>query len=205
MSEQTYKLTTIVNSGLWANSYIVFRGQEALVVDPGRDWEQILRFLKANALSSVTVVATHGHFDHVEGAAPLVKETGASFWLHRADKELYYHGGNTMDFPYERLTRIEWMEGGEEFQIGGIPLQVIWTPGHTQGSVCLFTPPYLLSGDTLFYGSIGRTDLPGGDLTALLGSIETHLFQLPEETVVLPGHGEQTTLLFERENNPYLQ
>ena len=67
MSEQTYKLTTIVNSGLWANSYIVFRGQEALVVDPGRDWEQILRFLKANALSSVTVVATHGHFDHVEG------------------------------------------------------------------------------------------------------------------------------------------
>ncbi|HPB56024.1 MAG TPA: MBL fold metallo-hydrolase, partial [Candidatus Aminicenantes bacterium] len=130
MSEQTYKLTTIVNSGLWANSYIVFRGQEALVVDPGRDWEQILRFLKANALSSVTVVATHGHFDHVEGAAPLVKETGASFWLHRADKELYYHGGNTMDFPYERLTRIEWMEGGEEFQVGGIPLQVIWTPGH---------------------------------------------------------------------------
>lgn len=97
------------------------------------------------------------------------------------------------------------MEGGEEFQVGGIPLQVIWTPGHTQGSVCLFTPPYLLSGDTLFYGSIGRTDLPGGDLTALLGSIETHLFQLPEETVVLPGHGEQTTLLFERENNPYLQ
>jgi glyoxylase-like metal-dependent hydrolase (beta-lactamase superfamily II) len=155
---------------------------EAIVVDPGGDIPRILAALAKHKLTVKQILVTHAHIDHIAGAASLKKITGAPI--------LY----NQRDVPVGRVGR------------GGVTGTILHTPGHSEGSVCLFLPGenLLLSGDTLFAGNIGRSDLPGGNGKTLVRSIKEKLLTLPDATVVVPGHGAKTTIGMERETNPFL-
>jgi hydroxyacylglutathione hydrolase len=184
---------------------------EAMVVDPGDNVPQILSFLAEHQLKLQQIVVTHGHIDHVGGAARLKKATGAPVLLNQNDMELL----QMMDVqaawigvaPPEVEAPDASAEDGLSTGIAGHRAQILHTPGHTQGSVCLHFAPekLLLAGDTLFAGSIGRTDLPGGDGKQILRSIHDRVLTLPDETRVIPGHGPATTIGEERATNPFLQ
>jgi hydroxyacylglutathione hydrolase len=184
---------------------------EAIVIDPGDDISRIHSRLIEQGLKLKQILVTHGHIDHVGGALKLKRLTGAPIYL------------NENDLPQLEMmdTQAEWVgvpppetappdEGLKEGQVVGLehyPARVLHTPGHTQGSICLHFAPLklLIAGDTLFAGSIGRTDLPGGNPDQILASLRTRLLTLPNETKVLPGHGPATTIGEERASNPFLQ
>lgn len=192
--------------------------REAVVIDPGDEVERILGLLGRYKLSVKAIVSTHAHIDHVGGLAKLHQYTGAPVMMHRDDLPLY-HGMETqaafLGIPSPALTQVDHLlKEGDALQWGGFHADVIHTPGHTPGSVCLYLPqdagtialaqPYLFAGDTLFAGSIGRTDLWGGSLEQMMESLRDKLLQLPDETVVHPGHGGSTSIGQERHTNPFL-
>ncbi len=184
---------------------------EAMVVDPGDNIPHILSFLEKHGLKLRQIVVTHGHIDHVGGAARLKKVTGAPILLNQNDLPLLkmmdmqagWLGVATPEIVPPDVSAEEGMMIG----IPGHTARVLHTPGHTQGSICLHFAPenLLLAGDTLFAGSIGRTDLPGGDGRQILRSLHDRLLTLPDQTRVIPGHGPQTNIGEERASNPFLQ
>lgn len=184
--------------------------REAMVVDPGDDIEDIVRILKLHNLKVTAIVITHAHIDHIGGAAKLKALTGAPVYMNGNDQPLYDNldvqaGWLGMETP-QRTDIDTPLRDGDRITVGGAGVTVLHTPGHTQGSVCLWIPSEnkLLAGDTLFRDSIGRTDLPGGDGRQILSSIKTKLLPLPEETHVTCGHGPSTTIGREKERNPFL-
>lgn len=185
--------------------------REAMVVDPGDNIPYILSRLEKHALALKQIVVTHAHIDHVGGALQLKKATGAPVLLNENDlpllKMMDEQAGWLGVRPPEVAAPDVSAEEGMVVGIAGHPAQVLHTPGHTQGSICLHFVPdrLLLAGDTLFAGSIGRTDLPGGDGRQILRSIHDRLLTLPDEVRVVPGHGPATTIGEERESNPFLQ
>ncbi len=184
---------------------------EATVVDPGGDLQRIDAVLQKHNLRVTRIVVTHAHLDHIAGAHALRQRTGAP---------VFY---NQNDLPLLALMpeQAAWMgvavptvvapdadaEDGLTLKVGSTPVEVLHTPGHTQGSICLYVPSQdlLLAGDTLFRDGVGRTDLPGGNQAQLMRSIATRLLHLPECSIVVPGHGAETTLGREIQRNPFLQ
>ncbi len=186
---------------------------EALIVDPGGDAGRILALLAKMGARAVGIVHTHGHFDHILGTREVAAATGAPVSIHGGDLGLYrglVRQARAFDLVAEEPPEpAQILAGGETLRFGQLQARVLHTPGHTPGSVGLFIepasgPPLLLAGDTLFAGGIGRTDFPGGSFRQILRSIRDTLFALPDETVVVAGHGPETTIGEERENNPYV-
>ena len=184
---------------------------EALVVDPGDNIPEILSRLQKHGLTLRQIVITHAHIDHVGGAALLRKATGAPVFLNQKDLGLL--GMMEMQAGWLGVPTPEVAppdasaDDGLSIGLATLPAEVLHTPGHTPGSICLHFPAQhlLLAGDTLFAGSIGRTDLPGGDGRQILRSLRERLVVLPDATRVLPGHGPETTIGEEKQSNPFLQ
>ena len=193
-----------------SNCYVLADGAggPAAVVDPGDEAGRILALLRDRGLTVSHILLTHGHLDHI-GAVRAVKEaTGAAVCIHPLDapmledpsRNLSAGSGRPVTAPEpDRL-----LEDGEELQVGSLRLRVLHTPGHTPGGVCFLLDDRVLSGDTLFAGTIGRSDFPGGDMEQLLESIRTKLLPLPDHLLVCPGHGDATTIGEEKQGNPFL-
>jgi len=199
--------------------------REAIVIDPGDDDAKIIEVIERHHLKVIAIAVTHTHIDHVIGLRRVHEVTGAPVYVHGDDLDLYrmldmqanWLGWKTpQTSPIDQLVR-----EGDIIRWGGYEAQIIHTPGHTPGSICLFMPSdlpkdsqsagtashgtgQLFAGDTLFAGSIGRTDLWGGDFAGIIRSLKGKLLELPGDTVVYPGHGEQTTIARERATNPFL-
>ncbi len=187
------------------------RTKEAIVIDPGDNIQEIVGILKRHGLKVKAIIITHAHIDHIGGAAKLKALTGAPVHMNANDQELYDHidvqaGWLGMETPKQTAIDVQ-SRDGDKLELGGRDFHFLHTPGHTQGSMSVWIPgeAKLVAGDTLFRDSIGRTDLPGGDGKQILRSIQEKLLGLPGETVVIPGHGANTTIERERTRNPFLQ
>jgi glyoxylase-like metal-dependent hydrolase (beta-lactamase superfamily II) len=186
--------------------------REALIVDPGDEADVLMQCLLEENLSLKTIFCTHAHFDHVAGLADLKKQTGAHVHLHALDAPLYQNlaeQATWLGLVTPVLTEIDfYYRGGEEIQFGNFRGKILHTPGHSPGSSCLWfegNAPALFCGDTLFQGSIGRSDLWGGSYQELLQSLRTVILPLPDATRVYPGHGPACRLAEEKKSNPFLQ
>ena len=184
---------------------------EAMVIDPGDQIDEILAILTEENLTLKQIVITHAHIDHVGGAMKLKAATGAPILMNQNDQALL----KMLDMqaawvgmrPPGAVQVDESVDDGRVLQIGPITSNVILTPGHTEGSICVYFPTEkkLIAGDTLFASSIGRTDLPGGSFEKIMRSLHQRVMALPDDTEVTPGHGQMTTIGDERETNPFLQ
>ena len=194
------------------NCYLVRREDrgDALIVDPGEEAPKLLAAIDALGVELAGILLTHTHFDHVGAVAPVAEATGAEVWVPEIEKGVL---ADIMSFvpwagfgPYESYDAEHTLAGGERLELAGFEVDVMFTPGHSPGHVTFSLPDEgaVFSGDVLFQGSVGRTDLPGGDWPTLLESIRSLADALPEETIVYPGHMGVTSLGAERSTNPFL-
>ena len=193
-------LHTLPLGAYQTNCYILHQedSSSCVVIDPGYTPEVILDFLAGKGLKLEAILLTHGHFDHVGAVRDLAAETGCQVCLNPDDLSM------PPRMTAGPLYYTDTYSDGDTLSPAGIPFQVLSTPGHTPGSVCLIAENYLFSGDTLFAGSRGRTDLPGGSTRAIRESLR-RLAALPQDYSVHPGHGESTTLAWEKQYNPYMR
>lgn len=195
--------------------YIVYDAAgKCAIVDPGcykqSEKDRLVKFVEENNLTPLMIIQTHGHFDHVMGNAFVSEKWNIPTYLNENDwpqvqRSSSYAGyfGYIFDNPSDKFVN---MNDGDIINIGEISLKVFATPGHTAGGVVLYNEAegYLLTGDTIFQGSVGRTDLPGGDYDMLMESIKTKILTLPSSTQIYPGHGPSTSIAFESMNNPFI-
>ena len=203
-------ITNLTVGNFAANCYIVSVGKTALIIDPGAEAQRISKYLSAQGFNYNLIINTHGHVDHIT-ANKLLKRAGVSLCIHEQDAPMLVDPSKNLSSLFG--SEKEWVDGpaadcllkdNEIIEWAGPPLRIIHTPGHTPGSICILMDNCLFSGDTLFAAGIGRTDLPGGNQKSIISSIKERLFSLPPTTVVYPGHGYQTTIDYELENNPFL-
>jgi len=205
------KIIKLAVGPLGANCYIIYceKTLQGAVIDPGGNGKDIIDIINRDNIKLACIINTHGHADHIAANDEIKEATGAPVFIHGADAKMLvsaqgnlssYIGNNLICQPADRL-----LSDGEIIKVGEIELQVIHTPGHTPGGICLKANDILFSGDTLFDQSIGRTDFPGGSHSQLINNIKNKLMVLADSTTVLPGHGETTTIGNERHTNPFIQ
>ncbi|MCC5579340.1 MBL fold metallo-hydrolase [Microtetraspora sp. AC03309] len=200
------------------NCYVVApaAGEECVVIDPGQDAvEGLDEVLREHRLKPVAVLLTHGHMDHMWSVVPVCGARDVPAWIHPEDRELLSDPAKGLSLQTRQMLfggleftepdDVRELSDGATLKLAGLEITVDHAPGHTRGSVTFRVPEIMFSGDLLFAGSIGRTDLPGGDYATILRSLATVCLPLPDETTVLPGHGPQTTIGRERATNPYLR
>lgn len=193
------------------NCYLVWDDDQSdcIIIDPGADAQDIARRIKKLNLISKAIINTHGHIDHIGAVRDLQIEFKLPFFIHAGDEVLVKEIDQycqMFGLPTSAPPEINhYLEYGQTLEIGGLSILILGTPGHTIGGVCLKIENHLFVGDTLFFGSIGRTDLPGGNYTQLIQSINSEILSLPDETVVYSGHGPETSVGLERAQNPFLK
>ncbi len=205
------KLNTLVVGPLEENCYIVYdeESKKALIVDPGAEAAHIIAMIEEESLQPQLIVNTHGHWDHVGAVTELKEKYGIPFYLHADDEEwlreplCHLLGQGTTS----AVTVDHTIDDGTVLMLGDEPLRVIHTPGHTKGGCVLWleNANIAFTGDTLFKGTIGRTDFPGGSYEDILTSVQKKMVALPDQCVVYPGHGPKSTMAWERAHNPYMR
>ena len=205
------RLETFTDLSFGTNCYLVWKeGQkEAVLIDAGFAVHVVLDFLSREDFSLVAVLLTHGHPDHMVGAAEISEKTGAPVYIHEIEEKI-------VEMMPEEILRMlgitdlkkpsefKHLEDGQVLELAGLEIKVLHTPGHSPGSVSFLIEDALFDGDLVFHGSIGRTDFPGGDFDTLLKSVKEKVFVLPDETRIFPGHMQQTTVGWEKKTNPFL-
>lgn len=194
------------------NCYLVINktSKEAIIIDPGACPDYLVKHIRSEGLTIKAVLLTHGHFDHILGLADLLKEFKVPVYAHEAEKVVLtdsrVNGSRSYTAGFEFHDAV-YVKEGDILTLAGITFEVLHTPGHTCGGVCYYVREenVLFSGDTLFQASVGRTDMATGDTDTLLRSIREKLLVLPENTLVYPGHMGETTIAYEKRNNPYVQ
>ncbi len=199
----------LVVGRLQTNCYILQSEREAVIFDPGDEPERILRFVKDLGLNPKLIVATHAHFDHVLGVEQIRQDLHIPFAINKEDlvilESMQGRVRQFMGFSVPPPPRVDrFLADGESIAIGQETVKVLHTPGHSPGSISLGGRGYVFTGDALFNQSIGRTDLPGGDLDTLIRSITDRLFSLDDDTIVYPGHGPETSIGDEKIANPFV-
>lgn len=196
---------------LMANCYILGDNAEkkAAIIDPGGNADQILDIIKKEGFQVDKIILTHGHADHISGLAEVKKATGAEIAIHQDDAALISDSqgnlSNYLGVKFDKLSADIELKDGDKLKIGNLVLEIIHAPGHTPGSICIKVGDIIFTGDTLFAGSIGRSDFPGGSYEALMSSIREKLLVYNDDTVIYPGHGVKTTLGQEKATNPFLR
>jgi len=205
------KFESVIVGPLETNCYLVYCPEtlECAVVDPGAEAPKIVRLIASKGLQPVILLNTHGHIDHIGANKEIKEKFGIPLCIHRHDEPLltnvqqselaFFLGAQDSPAPDQYL------EDGETIKVGQSSLRVIHTPGHSPGSVIFLGDGFLLSGDTLFFGGVGRTDLPGGSWPELVDSIKTKILIMPDEMPILPGHGPFTSVGQEKRSNPFIQ
>lgn len=206
-----FRMKTLILGEIRTNCYIISNGEtmEAIVVDPADEANKIEQYLKENDLVCKGILLTHGHFDHILAAKELAENTKSSIYAHETEEELLKDPELNASYQVGKkcsLTADILLKDQEVLKLAGFTIKVIYTPGHTVGGTCYFFKEHdiLISGDTLFRGNIGRSDLPTGNGKVLVASIVDKLMILEDQVKVFPGHGESTTIGYERNNNPCL-
>ena len=206
-----YKIKLLVLGPVSTNCYILYRegSKKAILFDPADRADEIVDVLKELAVEPEAILLTHGHFDHIMAAGRLKERYGLKVYAHEEEAEIAADPNQNLSSQFGAgyvLQVDETVKDGQLLELAGFSLKVLHTPGHTKGSVCYYieNDKILFSGDTLFAGSVGRSDFPTGSGGVLLRSIKDKLAVLPEDTVVYPGHGEQSDIGYEKRHNPFL-
>ena len=204
------QIKTVVTGNIEENCHLVWDdNQHCLVIDPGDDCDRILKVISTHHLTVEKVILTHGHYDHVGAVNELKKATGAVVIAHQEEKELILNPDLSLsryispDFSIPQVD--SYVKEGDVISAGELSFTVMHTPGHTQGGMCLYSEGVLFSGDTVFYGTLGRWDFPTGNLSELTHSITKRIFSLPDNTVIYSGHGPETTVGLEKKQNEVLR
>jgi len=202
----------ILNVGpLYVNCSIFSVNDKCIIFDPGDDFSEIDEYIGKNNLTPLFILNTHGHFDHIGAVNELKKKYNIPFYVSKKDEQIMEDSAKqavVFGLPPRKAPIIDKdVNDNDTFEIEGVKIRAIATPGHTPGGMCYLieNQNILISGDSLFYLSIGRTDFPYSDFDALVNAIKNKLFKLPNETVVIPGHGDKTTIGFEKQTNPFLR
>lgn len=196
-----------IPAGMYAaNCYILIDEESQLgcIVDPGGDEDFIIKHVENSNINVKFILLTHGHLDHVGAVNSLKEKYNIPVYINVKDKVLMEDRENVFGPMWNETSEDSELADGDIIELGDLKIKCIETPGHTPGGMCFAVENVVFTGDTLFHGSIGRTDFPGGDYKQLINSIKTKLMILPDDTVVLPGHESESSIKFEREHNPFL-
>ena len=202
------KIESIAVGAFCANCYFLVENNEAMVVDPGDDAKKLCDIIDRLKAKVIAIVNTHGHIDHIGANIAVHEHTGADIYIHEDDAEMLGDANLNLSLftggAVHAKSAHKQLRDGDELKLGGATLKVLHTPGHTPGGICLLGDGFVLTGDTLFQASVGRSDFPGGSHQQLINSIKTKLMVLDDEVIVYPGHGPSTTIGYERTRNPFL-
>jgi hydroxyacylglutathione hydrolase len=206
---ELHKIHTIVVGGLQTNCYILQSNSAAIIIDPGDEPDRIVRFVQDIKVKPSQIIATHTHFDHVLGVDAIRAKLKIPFLIHCDDlsmlESMQSRVRQIMGFEVPQPPKVDsYLKDGDVLKVGDETIRVLHTPGHSPGSISLSGTGFVFTGDALFNQSIGRTDLPGGDLKTLIHSIKERLFKLDDDIIVYPGHGPETTIGDEKLANPFV-